>query len=116
VLRQLVGARELEAVPNPYPARGGWHLVEAKLKLPTGYHPSVVAGKKWLAKAIMTPPATCENAALLVTGYSQGAQVAADVYQAGGRRAVFARQVMRDYAALPSPARANSAQGRTTPR
>ena len=90
VLRQLVAPAKVVAVTNPYPARGSWHLAEAALKLPTGYHPSVVAGKDWLAQTIANPPATCRDAKLILTGYSQGAQVTGDVYQGGGTRHVVA--------------------------
>jgi acetylxylan esterase len=91
VLRQLVAPAEVAVVTNPYPARGGWpHLIEAGLKLPTGYHPSVVEGKGWLSAAIANPPAGCHSGKLILTGYSQGAQVTADVFENGSIRDVLA--------------------------
>jgi hypothetical protein len=75
---------------NPYPAVGLWGSVREVINLvgaglgigPLGaYHASVEDGEKWLAAAIANEIANCPRTRLLLTGYSQGAQVTADVYQ-----------------------------------
>jgi hypothetical protein len=97
VFRHLVAPARVEVVSNPYPARGGWpRLIAAGMKLPIGYRPSVVAGKDWLSAAIARPPSTCAGAKLILTGYSQGAQAAADVFQNGGTRNVLALVLFGD--------------------
>jgi hypothetical protein len=80
----------IAVLANPYPAvsiLGGWrevlNLLGAKLGIgPLGaYHGSVVAGEKWLQSNIAFETGTCPSTKLLLTGYSQGAQVTGDVYQ-----------------------------------
>jgi Cutinase len=48
------------------------------------YHDSVVDGKKWLAQEVATiaNDPNCPNNKIFLVGYSQGAQVTGDVYQA----------------------------------
>lgn len=75
---------------NPYPAVGLWGSVRQLLNLigaglgigPLGaYHASVVDGEKWLRDNIASEAAACPHTRILLTGYSQGAQVTGDVYQ-----------------------------------
>lgn len=75
---------------NPYPAVGLWgswrevlNLIGAGLGAgPLGaYHDSVVDGKNWLREHLASEVTTCPGTKLVLSGYSQGAQVAADVYQ-----------------------------------
>jgi hypothetical protein len=70
-------------VANDYPAAGGFSLVGAAVKVPLAYHASVVTGKNWLSRTISTTATTCPQTKMFLTGYSQGAQVTADVYQNG---------------------------------
>jgi hypothetical protein len=83
VARRDPSAR-VSAIPNGYPAWGSMPtLFSALVKLPQQYHKSVVAGKQWLSNqlgSILTNP-NCARSKLLLTGYSQGAQVTGDVYQ-----------------------------------
>jgi predicted esterase len=77
---------------NPYPAAGDkFTLVGAALKVPHlgAYHDSVVAGKKLLAAKIAEEARACPLTQMLLVGYSQGAQVTADVYQNGSQRGVI---------------------------
>ena len=76
-------------VTNPYPAAGIWSFAGAALQLPGPYHSSVVQGKNWLSGEISTISRTCPDTKMLLTGYSQGAQVTADVYQNGSQRNVL---------------------------
>lgn len=56
--------------------------VRAVTKTGGAYHKSVVAGKKWLREHIKTKIDNCWPGTLIIlAGYSQGAQVVADVYQ-----------------------------------
>jgi hypothetical protein len=77
-------------IDNPYPAVSILGSVDSIINLigaglgigPLGaYHDSVVDGEKWLRHEIPAEIASCPSAKLLLTGYSQGAQVTADVYQ-----------------------------------
>jgi hypothetical protein len=75
---------------NPYPAVG---LVGSWRELLNGigallntskvgaYHDSVVQGKQWLSAEVRSEATICPSTKLLLTGYSQGAQVTGDVYQ-----------------------------------
>jgi hypothetical protein len=72
-----------------YRAAGGvMRLTGAALAMPSGYHRSVVAGKSSLSRKIKDLSKRCPDTATYLVGYSQGAQVAGDVYQAGGWRYV----------------------------
>jgi Cutinase len=67
---------------NPYPAAGDvWTLIGGLLKLPAAYNTSVVAGETWLANRLNTLVSTCPATKILLSGYSQGAQVTGDVYE-----------------------------------
>jgi hypothetical protein len=69
-------------IRNPYPAWGTIAaMISAALKLPLSYHESVVSGKKWLSAEIGRLLTGCPDSKLVLTGYSQGAQVTGDVYQ-----------------------------------
>ncbi len=82
IRKQRPTATTLE-IDNPYPATGSdTVMVGALLKLPGAYHQSVVSGKQWLKNEIKSLSKTCPRGAILLSGYSQGAQVTADVYQA----------------------------------
>lgn len=72
----------IQSMANPYPANGGLPtLLAAKFHLPLAYHRSVVKGKQWLARELGQIQAKCPATQVLLSGYSQGAQVAGDVYQ-----------------------------------
>jgi hypothetical protein len=69
-------------IPNGYPAWGSVPtMISALLKLPQQYHKSVVAGKKWLSTQLGVLFSKCPSSKIVLTGYSQGAQVTGDVYQ-----------------------------------
>jgi len=82
---------QVQAIVNPYPAVGGLQMWAGALLFPWGYNGSVVAGKNWLSKevaSVNTGP--CKDVTkMILTGYSQGAQVTADVYQNGSTRNVL---------------------------
>lgn len=80
----------IPAVENAYPAvglTGGIrqiiNLIGAGLGIGRlgAYHDSVVEGEKWLRSALANEVATCPSTHILLTGYSQGAQVTGDVVQ-----------------------------------
>jgi Cutinase len=88
--QKLHHAARVAILANPYPALGLWgnwrdvlNLIGAKLGIgPLGaYHGSVVDGEQWLQTNIAAEIAACPGTKLLLTGYSQGAQVTGDVYQ-----------------------------------
>ena len=80
------------AIPNPYPAVGlNWkipaqaaNLVGAATKVPGfgAYHASIVQGKAFVRSQLLTLSQSCPGSRLFLAGYSAGAQVSADVYQA----------------------------------
>lgn len=73
---------KVAVIPNGYPAWGSVPtMISALAKLPQRYHQSVVEGKKWLSGQIGTLLTNCPDSKLVLTGYSQGAQVTGDVYQ-----------------------------------
>lgn len=82
----------LAVISNPYPAVGlDWKIparfangIGAGLKVPGlgAYHDSIVEGKRFLRAQIGTISSRCPGSRLFVVGYSAGAQVSADVYQA----------------------------------
>ena len=75
---------------NPYPAVGAWSFPGAGIKLPGAYNKSVVAGKTWLGQELSRLASNCRGQTkILLTGYSQGAQVTADVVQQGTVSDVF---------------------------
>jgi hypothetical protein len=89
-LRQLMP--DVSSWANPYPAVGvfSWNLRQlangagAITKLPVlgAYHASVVQGKRLLDAEVASLTSACgHRTALVLVGYSQGAQVTADVYQ-----------------------------------
>ncbi|MDB5160781.1 MAG: carbohydrate esterase family 5 protein [Candidatus Saccharibacteria bacterium] len=83
-LKRLKGEKNVQVVPNLYDASGGfWSLAGAVVKLPLDYYNSVVVGKAWLRQKILKEANACREMRIFLTGYSQGAQVAADVYQEG---------------------------------
>lgn len=81
-LRNLLKGRRLKFETVPFSAAGGLPaLTGGALKLPAAYHKSVVRTKNWLRKRLQNLADTCRNTKVVLTGYSQGAQVAGDVYQ-----------------------------------
>lgn len=81
-LRNLLEGRRLEFQTVPFDAAGGLPaLTGSALKLPAAYHKSVVRTKNWLRKRLEKLAEVCQNTKVILTGYSQGAQVAGDVYQ-----------------------------------
>lgn len=85
VLRSLLAPTKLVRLGNPYPARGGFRiLLGAKLHVPGAYFHSVKKGKAWLRSEIAEKSRDCPETKLILTGYSQGAQVAGDVLQRYG--------------------------------
>ena len=55
--------------------------IGAALRFPGAYHRSVVAGKDWLRDRLAEFIASCGTTKVILSGYSQGAQVVGDVYQ-----------------------------------
>jgi len=86
--RGLHPTARTQVVTNPYPAPGWRSFTRAGLKLPGAYHSSVVKGKQWLAQFLTLvarqAPACAEPPRILLLGYSQGAQITADVVQQHG--------------------------------
>jgi hypothetical protein len=84
-LRAGLPGKTVKALPNGYPARGGYSILAgARLKVPGAYFNSVNSGKVWLADAVPKLSTQCPGAKIVLTGYSQGAQVTADVVQHDG--------------------------------
>ena len=79
--RKLKAPARVSVIPNPYPAVGWTSFLGAVLQLPAGYHESVAAGSTWLRSELSQLGTACPHAKFILTGYSQGAQVAGDVYQ-----------------------------------
>lgn len=85
VLSRLLAPEKLKRIANAYPARGGFSvLAGAKLHVPGAYYKSVKSGKIWLLSEIRKQAQNCPATKLVLTGYSQGAQVTGDVLQAHG--------------------------------
>ena len=80
----------MKVIANTYPAKGNFSLLGAALHTGGSYYSSVVQGKDWLSNEIATIGARCPSAKMILTGYSQGAQVTADVYQNGSTSHVLA--------------------------
>lgn len=57
-------------------------LVNGQVSVGKTYAKSVGKGEKWLVKQLTVDTKACPDARILLTGYSEGAQVTADVYQA----------------------------------
>lgn len=71
-----------QVIANPYPATGSIPaMLAAGAKLPFWYHTSVIKGKNWLRGELKQLEQHCPTTAVYLTGYSQGAQVAGDVYK-----------------------------------
>ena len=68
-------------IKNPYPAVGWTSFPGAGAKVPGRYHASVVEGKNFLGQFLRRQASACRGQKLLLTGYSQGAQVTADDVQ-----------------------------------
>lgn len=84
-LRARLGAGSVFLLANPYPASGSFALVGGYLRLPGAYHNSVVAGRTWLRRQLTELRQACGTSSrLILTGYSQGAQVTGDVVQEPG--------------------------------
>ena len=83
---KLGGSPNVKAVPNTYPAVGSLSAtVGGYLKLPAAYHNSVVTGRIWLRSQLHVWQERCAGKTrLILTGYSQGAQVTGDVVQEPG--------------------------------
>jgi hypothetical protein len=82
VFKSLMSGKTVAVRTNPYPARGGFSiLLGAKLQVPGAYFNSATLGKAWLADEISKLRLQCKQAKVILTGYSQGAQVTADVIQ-----------------------------------
>ena len=88
--RALHRSARVAIVANPYPAVGlGESVTDIAVLVATGaspttpdvYDSSVAAGLRWLGSEIRSQVAGCPATKLLLTGYSQGAEVAADTYQ-----------------------------------
>lgn len=80
-LRTLTGAAQISVVINPYPAVA---LTLADLHAPPsrGYTASVAEGQSDLASLLSQVQGSgCPRTKLILTGYSQGAQVVANVYE-----------------------------------
>lgn len=74
-----------QVVLNPYPAVGMGKFAGAALRLPAGYHRSVVTGKTWLRTKLKALQTICGTTTkVILIGYSQGAQVAGEVLQEPG--------------------------------
>lgn len=67
---------------NPYPAVSIPEAVVAQAGLGMKYNASVSLGKKWLTTKLTALHAGCPQTKFFLTGYSQGAEVAGDAYQA----------------------------------
>jgi hypothetical protein len=89
-LRQLRPNANIQAFDNPYPAvsiTGGWrqilNLAGAKFPLPKlgAYNDSVKDGRASLDRLVPREVNACPKTKIVLTGYSQGAQVAADYSQ-----------------------------------
>jgi hypothetical protein len=80
--RKLHPGATVIVIKNPYPAAGAFTFLGAVLKAPGGYYKSVVAGKTWLENELVGFAHCGSSTHILLTGYSQGAQVTADVVQA----------------------------------
>jgi hypothetical protein len=77
-------------VDNPYAAVGLWGNLADLVNLvgfATGsatldaYRVSVAAGERWLSREVASESSSCPATRLVLTGYSQGAEVTGDVYQ-----------------------------------
>ncbi len=81
-LQMSLSPKQVEVDTVPFEAAGGpITLAGAALKLPRGYHQSVVKIKNWLREWLQALPGDCPNAKVILVGYSQGAQAVGDVYQ-----------------------------------
>jgi len=81
-LRQLLKPRRVYVTPVPFKAAGGpGTFIGAALKIPAAYFKSAVQMKVWLRGQLQKPDTSCPNTKVILVGYSQGAQAAADVYQ-----------------------------------
>lgn len=81
-LQELLPSTNFQTISVPFKAAGGaLTLVGAALKLPAGYHKSVVKAKLWLGYKIQKLDKDCPETKVILTGYSQGAQVVGDVYR-----------------------------------
>jgi hypothetical protein len=79
----------IPVIKNPYPAAGALSFPKAGLKLPGKYHRSVVDGKTYLGQVLSRHASTCRGQKILLTGYSQGAQVTADEVQTNQVSVIF---------------------------
>jgi predicted esterase len=81
-LQMLLAPKQVEVDTVPFEAAGGpIKLAGAALKLPHGYHQSVVKMKDWLRERLKELATDCPKAKIILSGYSQGAQAVGDVYQ-----------------------------------
>jgi hypothetical protein len=92
-LRALLPSKKIKFEANPYPAVGvfswPWNPSEIlnglgaffKFAQVGAYHDSVVTGKNWLSAEISRVILADPKVKIILLGYSQGAQVAGDVYQ-----------------------------------
>ena len=89
-LREQHNGQRVTRIWNPYPAVeliGGWrellNFAGAAFKVAKigAYHDSVADGKKWLRAHLASEIRSCPDTKLVLTGYSQGAQVTGDVWQ-----------------------------------
>jgi hypothetical protein len=89
-LKRLKGDANVGVIRNPYPAVGWTAFLGAVLQLPAGYHRSADAGEKWLRDELAKETKTCaaSHTRFFLTGISQGAQIAGDIYQRGSYPAV----------------------------
>jgi Tol biopolymer transport system component len=90
VFKQLKYPKTVKVIANTYPARGNFSLVGALLHTGGSYHASVVQGRDWLSSELATISKICPKTKMILTGYSQGAQVTGDVYQNGSTSHVLA--------------------------
>lgn len=81
IFRGFARPSTVAPIMNPYPARGNYaRFTGALLSLPAGYHGSVVTGKNWLRNKLRSLMTSCRSTKFVLTGYSQGAHVAGDIY------------------------------------
>jgi hypothetical protein len=76
--------KNVESIPFPYPAAGDiWTMVGAVVKIAFigKYHASVTIGKRALEAVIIELNQSCPGTKVILVGYSQGAQVAGDIYK-----------------------------------
>jgi hypothetical protein len=81
-LERLWSPKQVKVDTVPFNAAGGFYaLLGAGLKQNRGYQKSVLKIKDWLRKQLITLSKDCPGTRIVLSGYSQGAQAVADIYQ-----------------------------------